>query len=360
MRKLRRIFRPLKDPRASNVRHDLVEILVIALAATLAGARTYTDFEFFALGREDLLRRFLTLKYGIPSHDTFTNVFRALDPQGLEAVLRKFTRSFGVKGVVSIDGKALRGAYERGRQAVPLHMVNVWAAGTRMALAQRKAPNRNEVAGALEVLALLDLKGAIVTADALHCRADTAQAIRRRKGHYVLAIKRNRGGFFTDVKTRLDTARRPQRATQRTTKAHGRVERRQAIVIPAAKLGQQYGFPDLAAIGRIESSRKLAGKPAKAKVRYFLASRALSAKKLLDVARAHWGIENNLHWVLDMLFDEDACRTRKGHGPENLAVIRKLALNILQATPGPLRMRHKMLHARWNDAFLLNAIAHMR
>jgi predicted transposase YbfD/YdcC len=360
MRKFRRMFRQLKDPRASNARHDLVEILVIALAATLAGARAYTDFEFFALGREDLLRRFLTLKYGVPSHDTFTNVFRALDPQGLEAVLRKFSRGFGVKGVVSIDGKALRGAYERGRQAVPLHMVNVWAAGTRMALAQRKAPNRNEVAGALEVLALLDLKGAIVTADALHCRPDTAHAIRRRKGHYVLAIKRNRGRFFTDVKTQLDTARRPQRATQRTTKAHGRVERRQAIVMPAAKLGQQYGFPDLAAIGRIESSRKLAGKPARAKVRYFLASRPLSAKKLLDVARTHWGIENNLHWVLDMLFDEDACRTRKDHGPENLAVIRKLALNILQATPGPLRMRHKMLHARWNDAFLLNAIAHMR
>jgi predicted transposase YbfD/YdcC len=360
MRKLRRILRPLKDPRASNSRHDLVEILIIALAATLAGARAYTDFEFFALGREDLLRRFLKLKHGIPSHDTFTNVFRALDPQGLEAILRKFSRSFGVKGVVSIDGKALRGAYERGRQAVPLHMVNVWAAGTRMALAQRKAPNRNEVAGAFEVLALLDLKGAIVTADALHCRPDTAQAIRRRKGHYVLAIKRNRGRLFSDVKTQLDTARRPQRATQRTTKAHGRVERRQAIVISAAKLGQQYGFPDLVAIGRIESTRQLPGKATTTKLRYFLASQALSAKKLLDVARAHWGIENNLHWVLDMLFDEDACRARKDHGPENLAVIRKLALNILQATPGPLRMRHKMLQARWNDAFLLNAIAHMR
>lgn len=360
MRKLRRMFRPLKDPRASNARHDLVEILVIALAATLAGARAYTDFELFALGREDLLRRFLTLKHGIPSHDTFTNVFRALDPRGLEEVLRKFSRSFGVKGVVSIDGKALRGAYERGRQAVPLHMVNVWAAGTRMALAQRKAPNRNEVAGALEVLALLDLKGAIVTADALHCRPDTAHAIRRRKGHYVLAIKRNRGRLFRDVKALLDTARRPQRATQRTTKAHDRIERRQAIVVTAPQLGRQYDFPGLVAIGRIKSSRQLAGKPAKATVRYFLASRPISAKKLLDVARAHWGIENNLHWVLDMLFDEDACRSRKDHGPENLAVIRKLALNILQATPGPQRMRHKMLQARWNDTFLLNAIAHMR
>ena len=153
--------------------------------------------------------------------------------------MRKFGKRFGIKGVVSIDGKALRGAYMRGRQTAPLHMVNVWAAGTRMALAQKKATNRNEVAGALEVLALLDLKDALVTAYALHCRPDTAQAIRRRKGHYVLAIKRNRGRFFTDVKIQLDAARRPQRATQRTTKAHGRVERRQAIVMRAARPGSR-------------------------------------------------------------------------------------------------------------------------
>jgi predicted transposase YbfD/YdcC len=360
MRKFKRMFRQLKDPRAGNARHDLMEILFIALAATLAGARTCTDFEFFALGREELLRQFLTLKHGIPSHDTFSNVFRALDPQGLEAVLRKFSKGFGIKGVVSIDGKALRGACERGRQAVPLHLVNVWADGTRMALAQKVAPNRNEVAGALEVLALLDLKGAIVTADALHCRPDTAHAIRRRKGHYVLAIKRNRGRLFSAVRTLLDSARKPQRATRRTTKAHGRVERRQAIIMAAPQLGRQYDFPDLVAVGRIESRRQLPGKPAKCKTRYFVASRALSAKRLLDVAQAHWGIENNLHWVLDVLFNEDACRSRKDHGPENLAVIRKLALNILQATPGPLRMRHKMLQARWDNSFLLSAIAHMR
>ena len=360
MRKFRRLLRHLKDPRASNARHDLVEILFIALAATLSGARACTDFEFFALGREDLLRQFLTLKHGVPSHDTFTNVLRVLDPKGLEAVLRKFSKSFGVKGVVSLDGTALRGAYERGRQAVPLHMVNVWAAGTRMALAQRKAPNRNEVAGALEVLALLDLKGAIVTADALHCRPDVAQAIRDRKGHYLLAIKRNRGHLFTAVKALVEEARRPQRASRRATKAHGRIERRQAIVVAAAQLGRQYDFPDLVAVGRIESTRQLAGKPSTSKVRYFLASRALSARALLDVAQAHWGIENNLHWVLDVLFDEDACRSRKDHGPENLAAIRKLALNILQATPGPVRMRHKMLQARWDNSFLLSAIAHMR
>jgi len=360
MRKLKRLLRPLKDPRASNVRHELVEVIVIALAATLAGAKTCTEFEFFGQGREELLRRFLKLRYGIPSHDTFSNVFRALDPKGLEAVLRKFSRSFGIKGVVSIDGKALRGAFTRGRQTTPLHIVNVWAAGTRMALAQRKAPNRNEVAGVLEVLALLDLDGALVTADALHCRSDIAQAIRDRKGHYVLALKSNRGRLFKAAKALLDTARKPARANQRRTSAHGRVERRQAIVVPAPQLAGQYDFPAIAAVGRIDSWRANAGKAAKQTVRYFLASRLLSAKKLLEVVRAHWGIENNLHWVLDVLFDEDACRSRKGHAPENLAVIRKLAINALQATPGPARTSHKMLQARWNNDFLLSILAHMR
>lgn len=360
MRKLKRMFRSLKDPRAGNARHDLVEILIIALAATLAGAKSCTEFEFFGKGREELLRRFLALEHGIPSHDTFSNVFRVLDPQGLEAVLHKFSRSFGVKGVVSIDGKALRGAFARGRKSTPLHMVNVWGDGTRMALAQRKAPNRNEVAGALELLALLDLDGALVTADALHCRPDTARTIRQQKGHYVLAIKANRGRLFKAVKALFERPRKPSRASQRSTTAHARSERRQAIVVAAPTLGQVYDFPDLAAVGRIDSWRAKIGKPAKHKVRYFLASRRLSASKLLKVVRAHWGIENNLHWVLDVLFAEDACRSRKDHAPENLAALRRIAINVLQATPGPLRISHKMLHARWSNDFLLSALGHMR
>jgi predicted transposase YbfD/YdcC len=210
------------------------------------------------------------------------------------------------------------------------------------------------------VLALLDLDGALVTADALHCRPDTAQAIRDRKGHYLLAIKSNRGRLFTAVKALCDTARRPSRANQPETTAHGRSERRQAIVLAAPRLARDYDFPGIAAVGRIDSWRAETGKPAKHTVRYFLASRRQSARKLLTVVRAHWGIENRLHWVLDVVFSEDAARSRKGHAPENLAVIRKLAVNILQATPGPHRISHKMLQARWNNDFLLSAIAHMR
>ncbi len=360
MEEFHRLFGGIKDPRASNARHDLLDILFIALAATLAGAKDCTEFVAFALGREALLRNILDLPHGIPSHDTFSNVFRALDPETLVTVLRKFTKGFGIKGVVSLDGKALRGAYARGKRSVPLHIVNVWAAETRMALAQRKAPNRNEVKGALQLLASLDLKGAIVTADALHCRPDTAAAIRARKGHYVLALKQNRAKLFKAADALIDAARKPSRAAEKTTSAHGRRERRKAVVVPATKLGQAHGFPDLVAVARIDSWRRTTTKPAKPKTRFFLLSRKLSAKQVLKVVRTHWSIENNLHWVLDVLFGEDACRTRKDHAPENLAAIRKIAINILQATPGPQRIRHKMLQARWNNDFLLNAIAHMR
>lgn len=370
MRRFRRLCRGVKDPRADNARHDLLEILFIALAATLCGAKACTEFELFGLGREELLRQMLDLPHGIPSHDTFSTVFRALDPEALAAVLRKFAKGFGgkrrgrgrgpSKGVVSLDGKALRGAFARGKRAVPLHMVNVWAAETRMALAQRKAPNRNEVKGALELLAGLDLQGAIVTADALHCRPDTAAAIRARKGHYVLALKQNRGKLFQLAGARIQATRKPSRASERSTRAHGRRERRQAVVVPAPGLGQEHGFPDLVAIGRLDSWRSTDGKARTPKRRFFLLSRKLSARRLLTVVRAHWSIENNLHWVLDVLFAEDACRSRKDHAPENLAAIRKLAINLLQATPGPQRISHKMLLARWNNAALLNTLAHMR
>ncbi|MBV8166751.1 MAG: ISAs1 family transposase, partial [Alphaproteobacteria bacterium] len=296
--------------------------------------------------------------------DTFSTVFRALDPEALAAALQKFANGFGVKGVVSLDGKALRGAFNRGKRAMPLHMVNVWAAETRMALAQRKAPNRNEAKGALQLLSLLNLEGAIVTADALHCRPDTAAAIRARKGHYVLALKQNRTKLFKAAGSLVDAARKPSRTLQRSTRAHGRSERRRAVVVPAAELGQDYGFPDLVAIGRVDSWRRTSTSPAKQKVRFFLLSRKLSANQLLKIVRSHWSIENNLHWVLDVLFAEDACRSRKDHAPENLAALRKIALNALQATPGPQRVgqriSHKMLHARWNDAFLLEALAHLR
>jgi predicted transposase YbfD/YdcC len=364
MRKFKRLFSNLKAPRASNAQHDLLEIVFIALAATLCDAKHCTEMVQFGHSKEAVLRQLLRLEHGIPSHDTFSTVLRVLDPHAIEAALGKFTKAFnrrlGKPRTIAIDGKALRGAYRRGERFTPLHMVNVWAGEARMALAQRKTPNRNEIVAAHEVLALLDLDGAIVTADALHCTAAWAQAILDRKGHYVLALKKNRARLFTATEARLKAVRGASRARQPSALAHGRRERRSAVVMPAPDMAEQYRFPGLRAVGRIDSWRRADAAPAKHKVRYFLLSRKLSATQLLKTVRGHWSIENNLHWIFDVVFGEDRCRCRMDHAPENLAVLRKLAINMLQASPYVASMRRKMLHAAWNDDFLLSLFGHMR
>lgn len=364
MRKFKRVFAPVEDPRASNAQYPLVEIVFIALAATLCGAQHCTEFEEFGHAKQAALRKILELEHGIPSHDTFSTVFRALDPHSFEAALGRFTKAFnkrlGKPRTIAIDGKALRGAYRRGGRFTPLHMVNVWACEARMALAQRTAPQRNEIKGALEVLALLDLDGAIVTADALHCTAAMAQAILGRGGDYVLALKSNRAKIFRDASARLARPRVASRARQRSTLAHDRRERRSALVVAAPDMAAMHAFPGIRAIGRIDSWRRTASGIAMRKSRYFLLSRKLSATRMLDVARGHWGIENNLHWILDVVFAEDSNRSRMGHAPENLAVLRKLAINTLQACPYAASMRRKILRAGWNDDFLLSLFFHMR
>lgn len=364
MGKLKRIFSHLTDHRADNAQHDLLEIVFIALAATLCGAQHCTEMAQFGRSKEALLRKFLALGHGIPSHDTFSTVFRALNPHAFEAALGKFTKAFnrrlGKARTIAIDGKALRGAYRRGERFTPLHMVNVWAGEARMAVAQRKAPNRNEIEGVHEVLALLDLDGTTVTADALHCTAAMAQAIGEQKGHYVLALKKNRAKLFALAEAQLKFARGASRAHQPTTLTHGRRERRSAVVMAVSDKAGQYRFPGLAAIGRIDSSRRGDNGRATKASRYFLLSRKLSATQLLKIVRGHWGIENNLHWVLDVVFAEDRARSRMDHAPENLAVVRKLALNMLQASQYQASMRRKMLHAAWNDDFLLSLFGHMR
>src|SRR3954447_3049756 len=217
MEKFRKAFGRLPDPRADNARHDLLEVLFIALAATLCGAESCADMADFGQSKEELLRLVLDLEHGIPSHDTFSRVFRQLGPTAFERAFRKFMAAFAkankikLSGVVAVDGKALRGAYERGGKATPLHLVNVFAVYACMALAQQKASGRNETAGALELLALLSLQGCIVTADALHCTRAFAAAVRERGGDYVLAIKANRGRLFTAVSQQF--ARSGQRST---------------------------------------------------------------------------------------------------------------------------------------------------
>lgn len=367
MQKFRKAFRRLPDPRADNARHNLLEVLFIALAATLCGAESCSDMADFGQSKEELLRLFLRLEHGIPSHDTFSRVFRLLKPQAFELAFRRFMAAFakanGLKltGVVAVDGKALRGAYERGGKATPLHLVNVFAVDARMALAQQKASGRNETAGALEVLDLLSLEGCVVTADALHCTRAFAAAVLERGGDYVLAIKANRGRLFTEVTQQFARSGKRSLAEQIDRSTHDRREARRAAIMRNKSLATLYGFPGVAAVGRITSRRRLRGQRADAPVvRHYLLSKYISPKRLLHVTRSHWGIENQLHWVLDVHFAEDANRSRCDHAPENLAILRRLALNILRTHPDRASLRRKIKRAGWDNAFLMATLSHMR
>src|SRR5262245_17279556 len=362
MERFHEAFGSVPDPRAENARHELVDILGIALAAVLCGAESCADMADFGEAKEALLRQFLRLEHGIPSHDTFSRVFRLLDPVAFEAAFRQFMGDFAknLQGVVAIDGKALRGAFDRGRRTTPLQLVNVWAAEARLAIAQRVAPKRNEVAAALEVLELLSLDGCTVTADALHCHADMARGILARGGGYVLALKENQSALFADARRLLEPAAEEPLPQVSTDAGHGREEQRSAVVLPATGLADKHDFPGIAAVARIELRRRLNGKDEPPMVRYFLLSNLLSPAEVIWITRSHWGIENQLHWVLDVIFDEDRVRTRKDNAPQNLALLRKLALNMLRTHPDKASIRRKIKRAGWEDAFLISMLAQMR
>jgi predicted transposase YbfD/YdcC len=357
----------LEDPRAANALHELVEIVFIALAATLCGAQGATDMALFGRSKEELLRQFLRLEHGVPSHDTFSRVFRMLEPEAFESAFRRFMAAFAkangvaLGGIVAFDGKALRGAFERGKAATPMHLVNVFATEARLALASRKAPGRNEVQGALEVLRMLSLDGCIVTADALHCHRAFATTALARGGDFALVLKQNQSKLFALVARHFARSGKRSVAQRREPSTHDRRETRRATVIRNTSIAAAKLFPGVVALGRITARRRRHGTRAeKPVVRYFLLSKYMPARRLLQVARSHWGIENRLHWLLDVVFHEDASRARKDHGPENLAILRRLALNLIRTHPAPISMRQKVKRAGWDNAFLLDLVGNMR
>jgi predicted transposase YbfD/YdcC len=360
------IFGPLPDPRDANSWHELPEIMFIALAAMLCGAQSCVDMQEFGEAKEPLLRQFLTLKHGVPSHDTFSRVFRVLDPEALEACFSRFVAAFGAAlgqvvpgSVVAIDGKSLRRAYEKGRAYMPPLMVSAFAAGTRITLAQTLAPNGNEVAGALRLFELITLKGCIVTGDALHCNRGMAEAVLDAKADYVLTLKANQSALASDAAAILEAIGPTYPVAETTEQAHDREERRRAVVVAARQLAKKHDFPGLTAIGRIEAWRTINGVTSE-QVRYFVLSKRLTPSQLLTTVREHWAIENAAHWPLDVVFHEDLARNRKDNGPRNLAVTRRMTLNILRAHPSKSSLAVKRKWAGWNDDFFVSVWTHMR
>ena len=360
MERFSQCFSELPDPRADNALHDLTEILFIALLATLCGAQTCCDIALFAKTKEALLRTVLVLAHGVPSHDTFSRVFRMLDRHAFEKAFRQFMRAFAAatEGVVALDGKALRRAYDSGKSHMPPIMVTAWGAQTRMALANVLAAGNNEAAAALQLVGLLTLKGCVVTADALHCHRAMAAAIVERDGDYALAVKDNQSALRRDAQAAIAAATRTGAGAAVTTDdCHGRTETRLAVVAPAGDLAERHGFPGLTAVAQITTKR---GRDTLVE-RYFLLSRHYRPKDVLRIVRQHWSIENGLHWPLDVLLDEDLARSRKDNAPANLAVLRRLALNVARAHPdAKTSLRGKLKRAGWDDTFLFDMLRHMR
>jgi predicted transposase YbfD/YdcC len=341
------------DPRAANATHRLGDLIVMMIAASLCGATKATEFSLFAQERKQALSRLIDYEEA-PSHDTFSRLLRLLDPVAFGRAFAAFAAGFAQarEGVVSLDGKALRRAYEKGLAASPPLTVSAFATQTRLCLAAvSPSDDENEVEAALKVVELIDLAGRLVTADALHCHTRMAEAIIERGGGYLLALKGNRRHWLARANRHL--AETAPAIAQRTETSHGRSEWRQAEVVAAAE-------PLMAghkAFIRITSRRDRA-KPLS---RLFMASTLLSPQQAIDLTRAHWQIENGLHWMLDVHLDEDLSRARKDNAPANIALLNRLARNILQlADADKVPISHRIKKCAWNDDYLINALSHMR
>src|SRR3954469_18927819 len=327
-------------------------------------ARRAVSTSFGAVNAAELAE-IVELPHGAPSHDCFSRVFRLLDPAELAKALASFVGAIrdgldlgAPRGVVAVDGKSLRKG-ERGRAWAPPLMVSVWDAETRVSIAAARAPGGNEVAATLALLKTLVLKGCIVTADALHCHPRMAEGVLASGADYALGLKGNHGPLHAAAVSAFEQADAKGFLPfyETAEEAHDRKEWRCASVLPAP--ADAPAFPGLAAFARIEAERVCGGKVENS-VRYVALSTVLSPKRLLQLVRAHWSIENQLHWHLDVSFDEDASRTRKDYAPENLSLIRRIALDILRAHPDKRSIRRKMNLARLSRPYFNELFAHMR
>jgi predicted transposase YbfD/YdcC len=357
---LLKILEEVPDPRATaTVDHDLPDILTIALCTILCGGDSFYDMEEFGQVRRDWLKTFLRLRNGAPTHDTYNRVFQALDPEKFGDCLARWTQSVRtVLGgeVVALDGKTVRRALNQGEDARVI--VSAWATESGLLLGQRKVKNKsNEITVVPELLRALELAGCIVTADALHCQKNIAKEILEADADYVLALKGNQGTAYAEVKAFLDEAiqrREPHLDFHQTTdKEHGRLEVRRYWQSEKLQWFADRGEWDgLRSVGVVEARRTLQGKETVER-RYYLSSLKAEAATFARAVRGHWGVENGLHWVLDVVFGEDQSRARSGFAAENLAATRRLAVNLLRRDKTCKRsIKGKLLRAAIDPDYL--------
>lgn len=361
LRSLADHFEDLPDPRLDrNKEHALLDIIVLAVCGILAGCDSWADVERFGRAKLDWFRKFLRLPNGIPSHDTFGRVFARLDPEAFGACFTSWMaaacETLGLKHL-AIDGKTMRGS--RGPQGTAAHVVSAFATANGVTLGQRMVDEKsNEITAIPELLKVLDIAGALVTIDAMGCQTKIADQVRAGGADYLLAVKENQPTLYEDIDRFVTEALANEYRGvdhsfwQAEGRSHGRDEFRACYVFDAQDVVQDRDpWRDLKSVVMIVSSRTVNGQTGD-EVRYYISSRTASAKAFAADIRSHWGIENGLHWVLDVCFGDDASRVRTGHGPENFALLRRLALAVLKQQTDKHSIRGRRLVAGWDNSYL--------
>ena len=354
----------IDDPRkhSNGTLHDFREILVISIAAMLSDSDTVEDIAYWARKKEAWLRRFLVLKNGVPSEETFLRIFRVMDPKQFETVFRRWVSGVvgALSGTIAVDGKTVRGSGSGGETAI--HMVSAFATELGIVLGQEKVASKsNEITAIPELLEALYIKGFLVSIDAMGCQKSIARQITAKDGDYLLMVKGNQPSLleaienaFVDQQAIAAVGRQSQ-----VEKSHGRVVGQIASVLPAKGVVDLTDWPKCKTIGRIDSIRKVGDKASGFEQRYYISSRDLTAEQLAAAVRAHWGIENRLHWVLDVSFGEDASTLRKDNAPQNISLLKKIVLNLIRLdttdkTKASLRLKRK--GAAWDDDVRMNML----
>ena len=354
----------IDDPRkpSNGTLHDFLEILVIAVAAALSDCDTVEDIAYWGRAKETWLRKFLVLTNGVPSEETFLRVFRVLDPKQFESAFRRWVGGIvgALSGSIAVDGKTVRGSGSGGETGI--HMVSAFATDLGIVLGQEKVSGKsNEITAIPELLNALYLKGFLVSIDAMGCQKKIASQITDQGGDYLLAVKGNQPTLLEAIETAFIDQHQAKGVDRQggVQKGHGRLVAQIAAVLPAQGIVHPVDWPECKTIGRIDSLRKVGDHESDLERRYYISSRVLTAEQLAAAARAHWGVENRLHWVLDVSFGEDGSTSRKDNAPQNLSLLKKIVLNMIRLdtthkTKGSLRLKRKA--AAWDDDLRMNML----
>ena len=362
-------FESIDEPRTEYlIEHQLLDIIAITICAVICGAESWVEIEEYGYSKQEWLQQFLALPNGIPSRDTIRRLFAQLDPEQLQSCFLSWIKTIAqlTKGeVIAIDGKTLRHSYDTGKNQGAIHMVSAWASQNRLVLGQVKVSEKsNEITAIPKLLKILEIQGCIVTIDAMGTQKAIAREIIEGGGDYILSLKGNQGTIHQDVQQLFDWGFKtqfkniPHEAYQTINKGHGRIEiRRHWLLSSVEYLIDAQLWSGLKRVGLIESERRIKGQLPTIERRYYLLSLDGGVERFAQAVRSHWGIENQLHWCLDVAFNEDDSRIRSGHAPENIALIRHIALNLLsKETSFKAGKKAKRLKAGWDNDYLAKVL----